>query len=275
MAKPAASSEGRIDQFFSGPGARADRWRELVDVAEAWLAGTENRSRFESTLAELAATEEFHAYPGPHLITALRDHATADDARSAVALVKRISTALLTRSFRKHTGDWDVHEDNGEQIPDLLPPTLGRTDSHRPYFETLIVTGIPAERWPALSAEWRGLRRPLDAFVYEPVFVSSVEDAFCATLLNPDLAAVVINEGFVFRSRHDAPVLRTLSASLEQQYKTELSALQLAQLLKRVRPELDVYIVSNRRVEDLAGNPKAEVARRIFYSVEELLELHL
>jgi arginine decarboxylase len=146
---------------------------------------------------------------------------------------------------------------------------------HRPYFETLIVTGMPAERWPGFSAEWRRLRRPLDQFVYEPVIVGSVEDAFCATMLNPDIAAVVINEGFVFRSRHDAPALRTLSASMEQQYKTELSALQLAQLLKRVRPELDLYIVSNRRVEELAGNPKADVARRIFYSVEELLELHL
>ena len=275
MAKHTTHAEGRIDQFFSGPGARADRWRELVDVAEAWAAGAENRSKFESALSELAATEEFHAYPGLHLMAALRDSAAADDARSTLALVKRISTALLTRSFRKHASDWDVREENGEQIPDLLPPALGRGDAHRPYFETLIVTGISAERWPALSAEWRGLRRPLDAFVYEPVFVGSVEDAFCATLLNPDLAAVVINEGFVFRSRHDAPVLRTLSASMEQKYKIELSALQLAQLLKRVRPELDIYLVSNRRVEELAGNPKADVARRIFYSIEELLELHL
>jgi arginine decarboxylase len=45
--------------------------------------------------------------------------------------------------------------------------------------------------------------------------------------------------------------------------------------LKRIRPELDVYLVSNRNVEELAGNPEADVVRRIFYSVEELLELHL
>ena len=275
MSKEAKHNEGRIDQFFSGPGARADRWRDLVDLAQAWVAGTESRANFESTLSELAATEEFHAYPGQHLLAALRDNAAADDARSVLSLVKRISEALLTRSFRRHAGDWDAHEDNGESVPDLLPPTLGRGDVHRPYFETLIVTGVQAERWPALCAEWRGLRRPLDAFIYEPVFVGSVEDAFCATMLNPDLAAVIINEGFVFRSRHDVPVLRTLSASVEQQYKTEMSALQLAQMLKKVRPELDLYIVSNRRVEELAGNPKADVARRIFYSVEELLELHL
>ena len=53
------------------------------------------------------------------------------------------------------------------------------------------------------------------------------------------------------------------------------SALGLARTLKRIRPELDVYLVSNRNVEELAGNPEANVVRRIFYSVEELLELHL
>jgi arginine decarboxylase len=61
------------------------------------------------------------------------------------------------------------------------------------------------------------------------VFVGSVEDAFCAIMLNADLAAVVVNEGFVLRSRHDPPVLRTLTASLEQSSAPEMSALQLAQ----------------------------------------------
>jgi arginine decarboxylase len=93
-------------------------------------------------------------------------------------------------------------------------------------------------------------------------------------MLNPDIAAVIINEGFSYRSRHDAPVLRTLTASIEKQDDQD-SALRLAQALKRVRPELDLYLVSNQHVEDLAGRPDADVVRRIFYSVEELLELHL
>jgi arginine decarboxylase len=157
----------------------------------------------------------------------------------------------------------------------VLPPALGRSDARRPYFEVLIVTGAPATRWPALGVEWRRLRRPLDAFIYEPVFVGSFEDAFCATLLNPDLAAVVIHEGFPFRSRHDAPILRMLTEAADQHESAEVSALHLAQVLKRVRPELDLYLLSNGRVEEIAGNPKANTLRRIFYAVEELLELHL
>ena len=69
-------------------------------------------------------------------------------------------------------------------------------------------------------------------------------------------------------------MLRTLTESIEPLEAAD-SALRLAHTLKRVRPELDLYLMSNRNVEQLAGNPEADVLRRIFYSVEELLELHL
>ena len=268
-------SQIRIDKFFSGPGARADRWRDLVDAAKAWSDRVGDRAKFETILSELAVTEEYHGYPGAHLMASLRESAAEDDARATHTLAERIARALITRSFRQQAGDWDANQDSIENAPDMLLPSAGGSDSHRPYFETLIVTGVPATLWPGLTAEWRKLRRPLDAFIYEPVFVGSLEDAFCATMLNPDIAAVIINEGFAFRSRHDAPVLRTLTASMDQREASDVSALRLAHILNRVRPELDLYLVSNRRVEELAGNPEADVVRRIFYSVEELLELHL
>jgi arginine decarboxylase len=266
--------ERRVDQFFSGPGARADEWRGLVEVAKAWVGGSGDRGDFEAQLSQLAITEEYHAYPGPRLMAALKERAAAGDAAGALTLATRITQSLQTHSFRQHAGDWDVHADADTDTPDLLPPGFGQTTTRRPYFETLVVTGISAANWPELAAEWRKLRRTTDAFIHEPVFVGSFEDAFCAAMLNPDLCAVIVNEGFTQRSRHDAPVLRALMTSMDQK-DTSDSALALAKTLKRIRPELDIYLVSNRNVEELAGNPEANVARRIFYSVEELLELHL
>jgi arginine decarboxylase len=274
MANDTQVREHRIDQFFSGPGARADNWRFLVDAAKAWSGGSGHRNEFDSLFAQLEMTEEYHGYPGPRLMAALKEASVSGDASATAALATKLLQALQTRSFRQHSGDWDVHEDSERTLPDLVPPSLGRTDSRRPYFEILIVTGVPATSWPHLCGEWRKLRRPIDTFIYEPVFVGSFEDAFCAAMLNPDLAAVVINEGFALQSRHDAPVLRTLTASIEPLEASD-SALRLAHTLKRVRPELDLYLMSNRNVEQLAGNPEADVLRRIFYSVEELLELHL
>ena len=75
MSKGASPHPVRIDQFFAGPGARADQWRLLVELAEAWAGGSGNREQFEAALADMTATEGFHAYPGSQLLTALRDHA--------------------------------------------------------------------------------------------------------------------------------------------------------------------------------------------------------
>ena len=275
MTEAARSHPVQIDRFFAGPGARGDRWQNLTEVAEGWSRGAADRTRFKAALAEMTATEGFYAYPGSQLMAALRDHAEADDAHASATLARHITRAILTRSYRQNAGDWEAHEEGERVTPDVLPPTLGRTKSHRPYFEILIVTGAPAARWPALAVEWRRLRRPLDEFIYEPVFVGTFEDAFCATMLNPDVAAVVIHEGFAFSSQHKVPILRMLDEAKDPHESSDASALHLAQVIKRVRPELDLYLLSNGRVEEIAGNAKADVLRRVFYAVEELLELHL
>ncbi|MFK4588008.1 hypothetical protein ABIF55_003422 [Bradyrhizobium diazoefficiens] len=274
MPKDAKPAQQRIDQFFSGPGGRADNWRDLVDAAKAWSRGGD-RAKYDAALADLSVTEEFHGYPGLQLMAALREAATTGDAATSLALATRLAQALTTRSFRQHAGDWNTNDEGNGETPDLVPQMFGPHAARRPYFETLIVTGLTSGSWPALANEWRKLRRPVDQFAYEPVIVGSLEDAFCAAMLNPNLAAVVINEGFALRSRHDAPVLRAMTASAGLKDESDASALRLAHIIKRVRPELDLYLMSNRNVEEMAGNPEADVVRRIFYSVEELLELHL
>ena len=266
---------GRVDLFFETPGAREDRWRDLVDAAKKWAAGTGSRAAFESALNEVAVIEEFHGYPGPSLMAALRNRAESDDAAGAVALASRIALALLTRSFRQHASDWDPNSDSSTEAADVLPPTLGRPSTARPYFEVLIVTGAPIERWASIATEWRRLRRSEDEFVYEPVIVGTAEDAICAAMMNADIAAVVIHEGFGYRSRHDAPVLRSIVDSVAKKELSDGSPLRLARVIHQSRPELDLYVVSDRRVEEIAGDPAADIVRRVFYAVEELLELHL
>ena len=124
----AVRQEHRIDQLFSGLGARADSWRFLVDAANAWSHRSGTRASFDALLVQLEATEEFHAYPGIRLMAALKEAASAGDAGGTASLATKILQALQTRSFRQHSADWDVHEDGETGLPDLLPPTLGRTE---------------------------------------------------------------------------------------------------------------------------------------------------
>ena len=129
----------RIDRVFAGPGARADQWYRLVELAESWTRGSTDRAVFELALAELMATEEFHAYPGFKLMTALRDAAAAGDACATATLVRRITRALVTRSFRQNAGDWESHED-GEGV--------GQTTLHPALAPIRIAHTLPRARFP-------------------------------------------------------------------------------------------------------------------------------
>ncbi|SEG83503.1 decarboxylase [Bosea lathyri] len=267
-----------IDHFFSAPSGRTDRWRDLHAVARSWSRGETARSMVEATLQELGAIEEFHAFPGQELLAALRERLQSDDASGFLALAKRISVAIITGNYKHDSKEWQAVDLSMADPVDMLPSSLGESSTYRPYFEMLAVTPAPMARWPHMAAEFRRLRRPEDAFVYETVLVGSLEDAVCAAVLNPNIAAVVIYEGFALKSRHDAPVLRSVIAAqqpyLDKADEADL-ALRLAAGLKAIRPELDIYLLSDRRVEKLAGDPRAAMIRRVMYQIEEPLELHL
>ena len=276
-ATPKAEDE-RIDTLFSMPGARADRWRALYSATQAWARGRTDRMPVQAAMAEIGAYEEFFAYPGTRLTSALRERIESDDAEGAAHLSRRISESILTRSYKHDTGAWETAEQLADSAPDLKTSTMGHGAAVRPYFEMLVVSPGGVERGAHQVTELRRLRRPEDAFVYEAVPVASFEDAICAILMNPGIAAVTIYEGFDYASRHDAPVLRSVltSAGFDAAHvEDDDMPLALADGIKRLRPELDVYVLSDRHVERMAGDPRSKNVRRVLYSVEEMLELHL
>ena len=218
------AQERRIDQFFSGPGARADEWRGLVEAAKAWSSGVGRSHRLRGKTFPACDHRRISC-----LSRSAADGGSDRSARPQVTRQARLRSRCASRSRCRRARSASMPAIGMR----MRMPTTGnagsaaagiwRDHARRPYFETLIVTGIPATNWPTLAAEWRKLRRPVDAFIYEPVFAGSFEDAFCAAMLNPDLAAVIVNEGFAQHSRHDAPVLRSLMASMDQKETSELS----------------------------------------------------
>ena len=90
----------------------------------------------------------------------------------------------------------------------------------------------------------------------------------------------MIYDGIPIPSKHESSLLRDFLASAREHVDTASLApreigVALARAVKRVRPELDIYLLTDRNVEKLAGDPAAAMIRRVFYEVEELLEVHL
>jgi arginine decarboxylase len=263
----------RIDSFLVMHAARADEWREVLTAAEHWAAGTGSRAQVEDELRDLAVIEELHAYPGGRLMSRLQERIAAGDAAVVASMVRRIADAILTSAHGQQVDGGEGESDDA--LLDVLPSVVSGREHHRPYFEVLLVTPQPQSRWAAMAAEFRRLRRVEDQFVYEPVIVGSFEDALCAVLVNPQILSVIVAEGFAFRSRHEAPVLRGIIDKTMGTVEPSTSALVLAGLIKKLRPELDLYVTTDRDVEALASSPESSCVRRIFYAVEEVLEMHL
>src|SRR5437879_6530223 len=142
-----------------------------------------------------------------------------------------------------------------------------------------MVSPARAATWSDLAQELRKLRRPQDKFIYEPVFVGDFEDAVLGAILNGSIEAVIIYEGISFASSHYSPVLRDVLTSHLAASGIDANSgqygLVLAEGLKQLRPELDIYFLSDREVEKVAVDISADCVRRVFYQVEEPLELHL
>ena len=276
----------QVDHFFTGTEARYDRWRGFLELTRQWAMAAEQRNGADAIhaelvkkFAELRQWESFYAYPGSTLINFLNERLTSGDVAGTVRLARTISTAVVTHSYRTNVGEWEKDEDSQVSFGERLPIGSEQNIRHRPYFEVLVVSPARPASWKELSEDLRRLRRPQDKFVYETVFVGNFEDAVLATIINGSLEAAVIYDDVPFESSNHNPLLREflrahLNAS-DVKVDSLHKGLTLGQALKLLRPELDIYLLSDREVEKAAGSVEGICARRIFYQVEEPLELHL
>ena len=271
----------KIDHFFSAVAARLDLWRDLSRAAQAYAASPASRgdaglhAACHDALTTLLPMEAFQAYPGPRLLNAIKERVAGGDALGTARLVQRVSSALMSQSYRSDTGEWESEDDAAAER--AMPTSVGET-AGKPYFEVLFVTPTPPSRWAAHVQQIRKLRRAQDEFVYEPVFVGSFEDAALAVILNTNLESVVIYDGFPYASSHDVPLLKSVLSSRLSGLKADASApsgVTLAKIVKRFRPELDIILLADTKPDAIISDPAAEGIRRVFYEVEEPLEIHL
>jgi len=273
------SSTG-VGTFFSASEAREERWRELHRAAKALAAGDTRgeKAHAAAVLGQLAPLEELCGYPGPRLMAQVNERLKSGDGAGFARLAQRISMALLANSYRDDPEAWSDDEEGDPHMPKMLPPSIGRGQARKPYFEVLIVSPGERSTWETVREGMRKLRRDGDQFVYEPVVVGSFEDAALAVLVNFNIQAVVMFDGFGYGSQTPLPDLRELlAAHLPQAAAARDSdlAMLLARAVHAIRPELDVYLATDRDVAKLAGADEAAGIRRVFYALEEMLELHL
>jgi arginine/lysine/ornithine decarboxylase len=279
--QPQSTSRKQISSYFSASQGRVDRWRTVHRIAKALASGSGSTDalRAEATeeLNAVAPIEDLCGYPGPALMAVVKERLRTGDWTGFARLAQRISISLLSNSYRDDADAWKSDEEGEAHVPDVLPPGIGRGQARKPYFEVLVVTPGERQTWEATREGLRRLRRETDAFVYEPVVVGSFEDAVLAAIVNYNIQSVVIFDGFGYPSQHSVADLRDVLAAhvpADAGAGGDLGT-TLARVLHAYRPELDLFLATDRDVGALAGSDEAACIRRVFYGVEEMLEIHL
>ncbi|OBB86651.1 ornithine decarboxylase [Mycobacterium colombiense] len=267
---------------------RSDSWCRLEEAADRLTRPTTTgelkdkcASACQELLARLSTLEPYWAYPGAPQFARIQRLFVAGGYDKFAQAVGQINRALTTESYR--SGDVD---NAGADELDMFPSDPRRLLEHqpatqrdRPYFEVLVVEKMTEEQERALRNEVRKWRRPDDEFVYELVVVSSGDEALIAARLNVNLQAVVIRRRFSHQSTRDLSALSefvdtAVSDELNDHQSPEERAQILALSLAELRPELDLYLMTEIEVEDIAGR-LGQYFRRVFHAREGMLELHL
>ena len=267
---------------------RADAWCRLEDAADQLTRAAAvgkpidgPHAICEELLTRLTPFEPLWAYPGaPRFAKLDRLFATARYDKFAHA-VAQINRALSTEVYRR--GIVDIADLDNQ---DALAPDQHQSDAQpaahtheRPYFEVLAVESLTDEQKRTVRSAVQRWRRPDDEFTYELVLVSSVAEALVAARLNVNLQAVVIGRRFAAQSARDLSALADfVDTGVSDRLKDGESpgewAEVLAAALTDLRPELDLYLMTELEVEKTAGRTDTNF-RRVFHAREGFLELHL
>lgn len=267
---------------------RGDAWCRLEEAADRLTRPSttgdlkdEYVTICHDLLINLAPLEPYWAFPGSPQFAKIQRLFNAGAYDKFAHTVARINRALTTESYR--TGDVDTAgaDDTADLFP-ADPRTLESQPANRReqlYFEVLVVEKMTEAQERALRKEVRSWRRPDDEFVYELVVVGSGDEALIAARLNVNLQAVVIRRRFSHQSPRDLTTLsefidHTLSHDLDDHKSPDERAAILAKSLHELRPELDLFLMTEIEVEDIAGR-LGQSFRRVFHAREGVLELHL
>jgi len=273
-----------LDSYYSATQLRSDSWSAFKDAAKRLQKFHELgrdvaalRDKAEQILTSLEPIEAYWAFPSRAGFEYLKLQLARANYVEVAALATRIVRALTSGAYRRRSipiGFDSVDQEDAEAAEDT-PEARAHA---KPYFEVLIVDVLSAAQERTLRANLAEMRRPEDPFTYESVVVPSMEDAVIAILVNHNIQSVVVRFGFNLRSATHLDILQRYLGRVGEQDLDSLDpenyGPELCRLIQKIRPELDVYLVTDQGVEEVAGTDLGG-CRRVFYNTEDFTELHL
>lgn len=282
--------DGRMERGFrehySASQFRTETWNSLKVLTES-LHRDHDRGRdiaekletFDDTIELLTKIEHYWAFPGKATCQALAGLRARGWLRALARETAGIVRLLVSDAYRRRDLT-NVSVDDPElekHQPDSDSMFSNMTAEGRPYFEVLVVDELSESEEEETRKRMLEMRGDDDQFVYDVVIVPSFEDAIIAVLFNHNIQSCVLRYRFPVESNNRIDELRHYldKISRDQLGAAEIdSASTLAETIKLLRPELDLFKVTDDTLGSVAVS-RTRCLRRVFYRQEDYHELHL
>lgn len=259
---------------------RTDLWTDLK-LKSYNLARKRNKPEQEEAKGEmlkamraLREVEEYFAFPGNEILEALTGFIKHNEFQILRNSIKEILRLLVSDDYR--------------QDPDILSfasllkkkETKGGTVTRakKRYFEVLFVDDLTPKEEEIITKKLIDVRDSKEHFIYQLVYASSYQDALIALIANQNIQACIIRNEIPFKSKNAKNILKPFVSDIfngtnEKEPEYELGIL-LGETIRKIRPEIDLYYVTDTAVKSLPDNA-LKIFQRIFYRKEDAQELHL
>ncbi len=278
-----------IDFFHRFSHIRIDTWGKVKELTkfyeQPWLSESRVRAVHRTIgklLKQLISLEEYTAFPSKSDMEYLWSMFQCEDFVSLNRAVHRIERALMTDSYRIRPLQLNIQDISTLRQEDDQEASerqwVRRSAVDRPFFELQVVDNFNSiNEEESLRSAFLELRHPEDEFVYDVATVKSFEDSLIGILINPNIQACVLRYGFPLRSVNGYDIFRHYLLGIDESRlnrMTELErSIELGRLIKQIRPEIDLFLMSGAAVEKSVSQDTGHF-ERIFYREPGYLECH-
>jgi len=237
----------------------------------------------ELSLTSLETIEDYTAFPSKEHFRYLWIQFEQKDYVGLSHSVAQIHYFLENGTYRRKDIDLSLSTTEPRanlETEDENPNSIqGANNSRsRPYFEVLIVDDLLIDAENQLLNAMRTMRHHDDQFTYNAIVVPTFEDAIIAVLINANIQACILRPSFPMKSKRNSGLITHVVAAIDEKlrkyvYNSKNQGSELGRLIKYLRPELDLYLISDMAME--AGNQDDDgYFKRVFYNENSNLDLH-
>jgi len=275
------NSKPKMSTYYNISQLRLESWNDLKfessnleNISKGSVEGDKQIEKVKKIFKRLESIESYFALPGLFRMGLLLEMIERQEYTAFAHKISEITKLLVSDKYRSNPNAFEDDDLNSDSL-EAIDKFDGKGKN---YFEVLFVEDISVQEENKLRHDLNEVCTSNDQFNYGIVVQKTFEDAMIALKFNSNIQAVVIRYAPPYKSKKISPFLEPfvqsiLNLNIDSKSEMRLGPV-LGRLVKKIRPELDTYYVTDTALGNLKDNT-LKTFDRIFYRAEDVQELHL